>query len=231
MKMDKRTENAYKRICFHGRGTAARWLDRGFFALLGGVCLYLLCRNRLLSALMIPALLAVSLLWEQRRWTRFSRDLWQKTVRTLKREAWLREEAAAIRQTGGVVLYPTPEGEKLTGLCLRQGEGTAFHTFGEAREELIVQAKALGCTVSFHPWQEGSEPGREQVQERLKRDAPKRTGNLWRTLLSLPGNRYLLAGCAMLLLSMVLRRALYWRLLGSLCLLLGALRRGMRTET
>jgi hypothetical protein len=35
----------------------------------------------------------------------------------------------------------------------------------------------------------------------------------------------------MLLLSMVLRRALYWRLLGSLCLLLGALRRGMRTET
>ena len=119
----------------------------------------------------------------------------------------------------------------MTGLCLRQGEGTAFHTFGEVREELIVQAKTLGCTVSFHPWQEGSEPSQEQVLERLKRDAPKRTGNLWRTLLHLPGNRYLLAGCAVLLLSMVLRRALYWRLLGSLCLLLGALRRGMRTGT
>ena len=30
MKMDKRMERAYKRICFHGRGIVARWLDRVF---------------------------------------------------------------------------------------------------------------------------------------------------------------------------------------------------------
>ena len=68
---------------------------------------------------------------------------------------------------------------------------------------------------------------REQMIERLKRDAPKRDRKLWHTLLHLPGNRYLLTGCALLLLSMVLRRALYWRLLGSLCLFIGAVRRAV----
>ena len=223
--MDRTTERAYKRICFHGRGIAARWLDRVFFALLGGGCLYIACRNIALSCLLLVGLLAFSMLWEKKRWARFQHDLWQRTVMTLRREAWLKGEAARLRQAGGTVLYPTPDAETLIGLCLRFGETTVFHCFGEAGEDLAAEAKALGCALIFHPWQEGSEPSREQVAERLRRDAPKRRERIWPMLLHLPGSRYLLTGCALLGLSMVLRRALYWRLLGSLCLCIGAVRR------
>ena len=76
-------------------------------------------------------------------------------------------------------------------------------------------------------WQEGPEPRRERVVERLRRNAPKRDGALWKRLLDLPGNRYLLTGVLLLLLSIILRRALYWRILGSLCLLIGAIRRSV----
>lgn len=223
--MNRRMERAYKRICFQGRGIVARWTDKVFFALLGGVCLYLLCRNVALSCVFIAALLGVFMLWESRRWTKYERDLWQKTVRTLRREDWLRQEGMRIRQTGGTILYPTPDAEALTGFCLRFGTGTAFHCFGDAKKELITQAKSMGCSVAFHRWQEGGAPSREQVLERLERNAPKAERRLWQSLLRLPGSRYLLTGCALLLLSMVLRRALYWRLLGSLCLMIGAVRR------
>ena len=228
--MDRKTERAYKRKCFQGRGTVARWVDRVFFALLGGVCLHIVCRNLVLSCLLSVGLLALSLLWEKKRWVRFQHDLWQRTARALRREAWLREEAARIREEGGVILYPVPEREALTGLCLCLGEGTAFHCFGDPKEKLLDRAKALGCTLAFHPWQEGQEPSREQVLERLKQNAPKRDRKLWRTLWQLPGNRYLLTGGVLLLLSLFLRRALYWRLLGSLCLMLGALRRALHVE-
>ena len=62
-------------------------------------------------------------------------------------------------------------------------------------------------------------PTRTQVEERLRQKAPKRTPRLWGRLLRLPGNRYLMTGGLLLFLSMVLRKALYWRLLGSVCLL------------
>ena len=227
MKMNGRVERAYKRICFQGRGAVARWTDRAFFALLGGVCLYLLCRNVALSCVFSAALLGVFLLWESRRWTKYKRDLWQKTVRALKREDWLRQEGIRIRQAGGTILYPTPDAGAMLGFCLRFGAGTAFHCFGDAKIELIAQAKSMGCSVAFHPWQEGVEPSRERVLERLERDAPKRERKLWQSLRRLPGSRYLLTGCALLGLSMVLRRALYWRLLGSLCLMIGAIRRAL----
>lgn len=211
---------------------AARWLDRVFFALLGGVCLHIACRNLILSCLLSAGLLAFSLLWEKKRWERFQNNLWQRTAQTLGREAWLKGEAARIREAGGVILYPVPDGETLIGLCLRYGEGTAFHCFGEGKGDgdLTDRAKAMGCTLSFHPWQEGPEPSREQMIERLRRDAPHRDHRLWRSLLHLPGNRYLLTGGVLLLLSVVLRRALYWRLLGSLCMMLGALRRLLHVE-
>ena len=61
--------------------------------------------------------------------------------------------------------------------------------------------------------------------ERLVRDAPKRNMLPLKKLLHLPGNRYLLTGFMLLLLSMILRRALYWRLLGTLCLVIGTVRR------
>lgn len=227
--MDRKTEQAYKRSCFQGRGMAARWLDRAFFALLGGVCLYLARWKLMPSVLLSLGLLGLFLLWDGRRWTKYQRDLWRTAKKALRREAWLREEAARIRQAGGTVLYPTPDGEGLTGHCLRLGEGAALHCFGAPGEELVKQAEVLGCTLVFHPWQEGSEPSREQVVERLRRDAPKRELRLWRGLPQLPGGRYLLVGCVLLVLSMVLRRALYWRLLGSLCLFLGAIRRALHS--
>ena len=82
--------------------------------------------------------------------------------------------------------------------------------------------------MSFHPWGRGEEPNRDEVNERIIRDAPKGRLKLWQRLLELSGNRYILAGCLLLLLSMGLRKALYWRLLGSLCLMIGALRRAFR---
>ena len=203
----------------------ARWVDRAFFSLLGGTCLYLLGRNLWLSGLLCVGLLSLFTLWDRRRWMRFKDALWQKTARQLKRESWLQQKAERIRQTGGTILYPTPELEALTGHCLRLGKGTAFHCIGAPKENLIAEAQRMGCTLTFHPWGEGVDPSREQVMERLGRDAPKRDRTLWRKLLRLPGNRYLLTGAALLLLSMVLRRGLYWRLLGSLCLLIGAVRR------
>ncbi len=220
-------ERAYRRDCFRGRGTVARWLDRCFFSLLGGVCLYIPYRNLALSCLLILALLAVSLLWERRRWASFRRDLWQRTVKKLRQEAWLKKEAARIREEGGVILFPVPDADTVIGLCLRHGEGTSFHCFGEPKEDLIAETKVMRCTVTFHPWGEGEEPSREQVMERIRRNAPRREGKPWRMLLHLPGSRYLLTGCALLALSLFLRRALYWRFLGSLCLMIGALCRGL----
>ena len=83
--------------------------------------------------------------------------------------------------------------------------------------------------MAFHPWEQGAEPAPEQVRERLMRDAPKRTNILWRQLLTLPGSRYLLTGFMLLIMSMFLRKALYWRLMGSLCLLIGAVRRAFHS--
>ena len=122
------------------------------------------------------------------------------------------------------MLYPTPDKDELTGLCLRMGTGTGFHCFGEPQPDLSSLCSSLGCRVSFHPWGEGEEPEQKQVIERLKNEAPKQDKGQWRDLLRLPGNRYLMTGCLLLLFSVWLRRALYWRLLGSLCLLIGGLR-------
>ena len=206
----------------------ARWLDRAFFALLGGGCLYLLSRYALLSCLLTMALLAVFLLWDRRRWCRYRDRLWRDAVQSLRREDWVRQAAERIRQGGGAIVYPMPDRDVLTGLCLRLGPGTVLHCFGEPIEDVREQAQALGCAAVFHPWGEGATPSREQVTERLRRDAPRRDNKLWRQLLHLPGNRYLLTGCGLLLLSMFLRRSLYWRLLGSLCLMIGAIRRALR---
>ena len=223
--MDKKTELAYKRICFHGRGTVARWLDRAFFSSLGGVCLYVACRSRLLSVLLFIALSALLVLLHRKRWMKYRRKLWQAAADRLKREDWLRQEAERIRQAGGTILYPTPDGQALLGECLRIGKGAAFHCIGDVREDLIDQARSVGCTIEFHPWGEGTEPSFEQVLDRLRQDAPKTGAKLWPRLLRLPENRYLLTGSVLLLLSIFLKRAMYWRLLGSLCLMIGALRR------
>ena len=221
---------AYKRICFHGRGMAARWLDRTFFGLLGGVSLYLLFRHLPLSVLLCVALWIAFCLLDHRRWLRYRHELCQKTATALKREDWLRREAQAIRQGGGIVLYPTPKTDELTGFCLRYGQGTAFHCFGEPKDDLTALVETFGCTVSFHSWQEGTEPSREQVLKRLRRDVPKGKGRLLPLLWHLPGNRYLLTGFVLLLLSLFLRRAIYWRLLGSFCLMFGAVLRSFRVS-
>ena len=223
--MDRTTAHAYKRKCFQGRGIVARWLDRVFFSALGGVCLHILLRCLILSLLMGGAILLLLLLWDRRQWARFRQRLWRRTADQLQREDWLRQEAERIRRSGGVLLYPAPDMDTLTGLCLRLGEGTAFHCIGDVKDSLMAAAQALGCSLTSHPWGQGEEPSREQVTERLVRDAPKRNALPWQKLLHLPGNRYLLTGFLLLLLSMILRRALYWRLLGTLCLVIGTVRR------
>lgn len=223
--MNSSTVRAYKRKCFQGRGTAVRWMDRAFFSALIGVCLYVLRGGILVLLLLFAASMAMFTFLDVRRWDRFRQKLWQGAASQLRREDWLTHEAEHIRQEGGVILFPVPDKDSLTGLCLRWGRGTSFHCFGEVRKELAAGALAYGCSMTFHSWQEGAEPGREQVLQRLERDAPKRDTQLWRRLLQLPGNRYVLAGCLLLLMSILLRHALYWRLLGSLCLLIGAVRR------
>ena len=229
--MDGSIERAYKRTCFQGRGTIARWLDRVFFALLGGVCLHIVSRNLVLSGLLALGLLVFLILWDRKRWNKYRRQLYQSAATALKREAWVSAASARIQQEGGEILFPTPDRETLMGHCLRLGPGSTLHCFGVPKEDLIAQATAFGCTLVFHPWEEGPAPTRDQVLERLRRDAPMRDTRLWRQLLHLPGNRYLLTGCGLLILSMLLRRALYWRLLGSLCLAIGAFRRSFRLVT
>lgn len=225
--MDRMTERAYMRKCFQGRGMVARSLDMAFFSLLGGACLYVLIRNLVFSTLLSAGLFLFFILWDRRRWHRYRQRIWQEADRSLRREAWLQQEAERIRGEGGVILYPTPDGERMIGLCLNFGQGTVLHSFGDTNNDLLATAEAYGCSVVFHPWQEGSEPSREQVVERLQRDAPKRVYALWKKLIQLPGNRYLLTGVLLLLLSIILRRALYWRILGSLCLLIGTIRRSV----
>ena len=223
--MDRSTERVYKRKCFQGRGWTARWLDRVFFALLCGVCLYISVGRFFLSLLLAAAVLLLLTFLDMRRWDKFRQKLWQDAADRLRRETWLRKEAERIRQAGGIVLFPTPDRDALLGFCFRYGLDTVFHGFGEGREDLITEAAAYGCTLVFHPWGKGEAPSREQVTERLRQEAPKGGKRLWRMLLNLPGNRYLLTGGLLLLLSVFFRRALYWRLLGSLCLLIGAFRR------
>jgi len=222
--MDRTVEHAYKRACFQGRSVLARWLDRVFFSVLGALSLFILSREKILSGALLFVLLILFVLWDKKRWNIFKKRLWQCTAESMKREEWLQAEAERIRKEGGTVLYPTPNREELMGLCLRLGEGTAFHGFGAPQTNLIAQAAALGCSLAFHPWGKGAEPSRELVLERIRRDAPKGERLAWRRLIRLPASRYLLTGCLLLLLSICLRRALYWRLLGSLCLLIGGVR-------
>ena len=203
----------------------ARWLDRVFFALLCGVCLYISVGRFFLSVLLAAAVLLLLTFLDMRRWDKFRQKLWQDAADRLRRETWLRKEAERIRQAGGIVLFPTPDRDALLGLCFRYGPDTVFHGFGEGREDLITEAAAYGCTLVFHPWGKGEAPSREQVIERLRQEAPKGGKRLWRMLLNLPGNRYLLTGGLLLLLSVFFRHAFYWQLLGSLCLLIGAFRR------
>ncbi len=209
----------------------ARWLDRVFFSLLGGVSLYLVSRSLTLSCVLSLAFLTFLVLLDRNRWSKYRYKLYESAAKALKQEDWLRQTCARIRQEGGMILYPTPNTETFTGLCLHMGQGITFHCFGTPIEDLAVQASSLGCTLFFHPWGEGQNPSSDQVAERLRRDAPKRDRELWRKLLHLPGNRYLLTGCLLLSLSFILRRALCWRLLGSLCLLIGAFRRSFRLVT
>ena len=227
--MDRRIEQAYKRNCFQGRGAVARWVDRGFFSALCGVGSYGLWGEKVTSLLLASASVLLFTLWDMLRWQKFRQKLWRREADQLKRESWLRQEAEAIRRQGGVILFPTPDRDTLQGLCLGRGQGASFHCFGAARDDLVAQAQALGCTVWFHPWGNGAEPSREQVQERLVRDAPKRKAKPWRHLLTLPGGRYYMAGLLLLILSVFLKRALYWRLMGSVCLLIGAFRRAFHT--
>ena len=116
----------------------------------------------------------------------------------------------------------------MIGHCLRMGQGISFHCIGDERKELILAVSKLGSVITFHPWEEGSDPDREQIVEKLKSNMPKRNDLLWKDLLQMSGNRYMLAGASLLIISMFLRHALYWRLLGSLCLLIGAIRHSIQ---
>ena len=200
-------------------------LDRAFFSALGAVCLFIVLRCFVLSVLLFAAVFLLLSLWNERQWSRYKQQLWNRTAVALKRESWLKQEAERLRKQGGVILFPLPERDEFIGLCLRMGPGTGFHAFGGPKEELAKAADEMGCIVTFHPWGEGEAPTRGQIEERLRQKVPLRKGRLWNKLLQLPDNRYILTGCVLLLLSIILKRALYWRLLASLCLLIGAFRR------
>lgn len=225
--MDKTTERAYKRKCFRGRGRAVCILDRAFFSALGGLSLYILTGQRLLALFLFTAALVLFTLWDRNKWRRFRQKLWLDTAQQLKRENWLKHTAEEIRQGGGILLYPTPNGDAFTGLCLRHGQGTAFHCVGNPDEDLKERALWAGCTATFHPWMEGEAPKAEQVENRLIQTAPKRIAGIWGALLRLSGSRYLLTGFVLLVLSMFLRRALCWRMIGTLCLFIGSVKQAI----
>lgn len=229
--MEGAIERAYKRKCFQGRGTFARLLDRAFFSAFGGVCLYIVIRRMFPSILLFAALFLLLNLMGRRRWQTYRRQLYRSAEAELKREVWLKQEAESFRQQGGVILFPLPRKEELMGLCLRLGPGTAFHAFGGSKQVLTTTAYQMGCTVTFHPWGEGEAPTQEQIEAKIRQEAPPRRGGLWRQLIKLPDNRYLLTGCVLLLLSIFVKGALYWRLLASLCLLIGAVRRSLHMVT
>ena len=223
--MEGAIERAYKRKCFQGRGTVARLLDRAFFSALGGACLYIVLRQALLSILLFAALFLLLNALGRIRWQKYRKQLWRSAASELKRENWLKQEAERLRQQGGVILIPSPERDELVGLCLRMGTGTSFHAFGGQQEELTTAADDMGCTVTFHPWGEGETPAREQIEARIRQEAPLRQRSLWKQLVKLSDSRYLMTGSVLLLLSIFVKGALYWRLLASLCLLIGAIRR------
>ena len=223
--MDGLVTRAYKRTCFQGRGALARWLDRAFFSALGGLCLLIYCKLAWLALLFGLFLLALGCFIGKRRWETYRERLYRQAAQALRREAWMKEAGERIRVQGGVILYPTPDRETLKGACLLRGGGTNFHCFGNPDQALTEETEKLGCSLTFHPWGEGREPTPDEVETRLKLQAPQPRRGLWKTAVTLPGSRYYLAGGVLLLLSMVLRRALYWRLLGSLCLILGTGRR------
>lgn len=207
---------------------AARWLDIAFFSALGGMCLYIAGNSFTLAACLSLAMVLLQVLLDQKRWGKYQRQLWQKAKDRLKRENWLRREGEHLRNAGGIILYPTPDEDRLMGMCLRWGPGTKFHCFGEERKVLADLASSMGCTVTFHVWDHGGEPSPEQVAERIRLDAPIRRHQLMPRLRRLPFDRYLLTGSLLLILSIFLKRAFYWRLLGSMCLMIGAFRRSFQ---
>ncbi len=206
-------------------------MDKVFFSGLCGVCLYVLSGQFFYFMLFAAAMLLLLTMIERQRWNRFRRRLRQDAQTQLKREDWLAKEAERIRKAGGEILFPTPDGDTFMGLCLRLGPGTTFHCFGEPKEDLNATALKTGCALKFHPWGQEGRPSQSQVDEKLRQDAPKSERRLWQILLHLPGNRYLATGFLLLALSIFLKKAIYWRLLGSLCLLIGAFRRSFRTLT
>ena len=104
-----------KRICFQGRGAIARALDRVFFAILSGLCLYIACGKLWLSVLMSASILLLQVALAKKRWTSYVRTLRKNTEKQLRQENWMEEEAVKIHAGGERILYPEPNGEELTG--------------------------------------------------------------------------------------------------------------------
>ena len=217
-----------KKICFQGRGTVARALDRVFFAILSGLCLYIACGIWWLSALMSVSILLLQVALAKKRWTSYVRTMRKSTEKQLRQENWMIEEAAKIRAGGERILYPEPNGEELTGFCLNVSKGTRFHCFETENKALEQIAKDYGCVLVFHPKREGETPTDLQIENRIEMETPVRQKHTITRLLAQAESRYYTTGAVLLALSMVLRRAIYWRILASLCFGIGTIKRVIR---
>lgn len=223
--MRKKIILAQKRICFQGRGTIARVLDRTFFAVLGGLCLYIGCGTWWLSALMSISIYLLLFALAKRRWDSYLKSLWNSMKTQLRQENWMEEEAARIRASGETILYPKPDAEKLTGYCLNAPKGTRFHCFEAESTTLAQIAENYGCVLLFHPRREGETPTDDQIESHIEAKTPTGRKHTIIRILSQTESRYYIAGVVLLGLSMVLRRAVYWRILASLCFFVGTIKR------
>ncbi len=228
--MDKKIARAQKRKCFHGRGALARWTDRLFFAGLGGLCLYIVLKNWWLSITSAVCLLSIQMIWAKHRWESYQKDLRKKTSVALRKENWLKEEAVKIRSCGETILFPLPGKEQLSANCLNADKGTRFHCFGDEDKRLCEYAKSYGCILVFHPWGMGKVPTNEDIENRIA-EVSDGSKNALHRIISQTYNRYFLTGACLLLFSITLRHAVYWRLLASLCFIIGAVKRLVRIES
>ncbi len=223
--MERIIERAYKRDCFQGRGIVGRWTDWLFFSCLGGLLLFIAFRILWLSAVFTACLLLVQLAWASHRWTVYYQTLKNDICASLRRENWLTEEAARIRADSEVVLFPLPGRDRLIESCLNAPKGTRFHCFGTADASLCKVAEDYGCTLVFHPWGMGKKPTEEAVEKRIVDGSNVRKGGRIGKLFSQTDIRYFITGGALLLLSLFMNHAIYWRLTASVCFFFGTIKR------
>lgn len=229
VKMDANTKRYYQKQCFGGRSLFARTVDNVFLCCLIAGALFILGVKSPWPFLigMVGFLIVAGI--EKARWSWFEKRLFEKTAQTLQRESWMRQKAEELKQPNKYLAYPTPENEELIGLCLRLNQGVEIHSFGNEDKDKKNLANAWGHSMVFHAFMPEEKPSMEEIEKRIEKGVKKNRYSFRQVAKAIPINRFFVSGIVLLVLSIFLRRAMYWRLMGSLCLSIGVLRFSFQT--